>query len=110
MGRAHSNAYRQVGHFFDLPYKIDTRVICGRNQESLDRMAATWGWGETTTDWRAVVERKDIDLVDVALPNSLHAEVAIAAAEAGKIVLCEKPLAVSAEEGARIVAAARNVR
>jgi predicted dehydrogenase len=109
MGRAHSNAFRQAGRFFDLPYDIDCAVICARNRENLGRMAATWGWAEAETDWRAVVERDDIDLVDVATPNWLHAEMAIRAAEAGKMVLCEKPMAVSAQEGARMVAAARLV-
>jgi predicted dehydrogenase len=109
MGRAHSNAWRQVSHFFDLPVQPRCRVICGRNRAGLEQMAATWGWEETATDWRAVVERSDVDLVDIAAPNALHAPVAIAAAEAGKMVLCEKPLAVSAEEGARMLAAARRV-
>ena len=109
MGRAHSNAYCQAPHFFDLPYNVDCRVVCGRNRESLEKMAATWGWREIATDWRAVVERSDIDLVDVAVPNSLHAAVAMAAAQAGKMVACEKPLATSAEEGARMAAAARGV-
>lgn len=109
MGRAHSNAYCQAPHFFDLPWEIERRVICGRNRESLETMAGTWGWSEVATDWRAVVERPDIDLVDVAVPNALHAAIAIAAAEAGKMVACEKPLTTSVEEGARIVAAARNV-
>ncbi|MCC7237150.1 MAG: Gfo/Idh/MocA family oxidoreductase [Bryobacterales bacterium] len=102
MGRAHSNAYRQVGHFFDVPYEMETAVLCGRNAATLEKMAATWGWKETATDWRAAVERPDIDVVDVAVPNALHAEVAVAAAKAGKIVLCEKPLAVSALESARM--------
>src|SRR5258708_6272831 len=72
-------------------------------------MAATWGWQEVSTDWRSLIERKDIDLIDVASPNFLHAEMAIAAAGAGKIVLCEKPLAVSVEQAERMAAAARGV-
>lgn len=107
MGRAHSNAYRQVKHFFDVPLEPRLKVICGRNPENLARIAATWGWEEISTDWRAVVERPDIDVVDVAAPNSLHAEMALAAAMAGKIVLCEKPLAVSVEEGERMAEAVR---
>ncbi len=109
MGRAHSNAYRQVAHFFDVPYEIECGVLCGRNRETLERTAATWGWQETATDWQAVVDRPDIDLVDVAAPNSLHAPIAIAAARAGKMVLAEKPMALTAEEGARMVEAARGV-
>lgn len=107
MGRAHSNAFCQVKHFFDIPFDLELRLICGRDQARLERMAATWGWSETATDWRTVVERADIDLVDIALPNYMHAEVAIAAAQAGKIVLCEKPLALNAEESQRMVEATR---
>ena len=107
MGRAHSNAWRQVGHFFELPISIETRLLCGRNETGLAKMASTWGWNETSTDWRAAVTRPDIDVVDIAVPNVLHAEIAIAAAAAGKIVLCEKPLAVSPEESARMEAATR---
>lgn len=110
MGRAHSNAWRQVRMFFDLQVEPRMKVLCGRNREALERQAALWGWEETETDWRAAVERPDIDAVDVAVPNALHAPVAMAAAEAGKMVLCEKPLAVSAEEAARMARAARGVR
>jgi predicted dehydrogenase len=110
MGRAHSNAYAQVGHFFDIPYQVDRTVLCGRNGQTLEAMASRWGWRETTTDWRTLVDRKDIDVVDIATPNVLHAEMAIAFAGAGKTVLCEKPMAVTREEGERMVAAAKNVR
>jgi len=109
MGRAHSNAFRQAGHFYDLPVRLDLRLLCGRDQARLDEMAARYGWAATATDWRAAVERPDIDVVDIAVPNNMHAEVAIAAARAGKIVWCEKPLAVNAEESARMVEAARGV-
>jgi predicted dehydrogenase len=109
MGKAHSNAFHQVGHFFDLQYELKLKVICGRNQARLDEMAGRWGWAETATDWQAVVRRPDIDVVDVATPNALHAAVAIAAAQAGKIVLCEKPLAVSVEEAEGMVTAAGKV-
>jgi predicted dehydrogenase len=98
----------QIGHFFDLPFEL-RRVICGRNQPGLEKMAATWGWEEISTDWRSVIGRDDIDVVDVATPNWLHAEMAIAAAEAGKIVLCEKPLAVSPGQARRMVDAVRGV-
>ncbi|MGC8794539.1 MAG: Gfo/Idh/MocA family protein [Bryobacteraceae bacterium] len=109
MGRAHSNAFCQVKHFFDVPFDLELRVLCGRDPARLAQMARTWGWRETSTDWRSVVARPDIDLVDIALPNALHAEAAIAAARAGKIVLCEKPLAVSVEESAAMAEAARNI-
>src|ERR1044071_5679084 len=93
MGRAHSNAFCQGPHFFNLPFDLRRTVICGRNRPALESMAGIWGWDGIETDWRAVLDRKDIDVVDIATPNALHAEMAIAAAEAGKIVLCEKPLA-----------------
>jgi predicted dehydrogenase len=106
MGRAHSNAYHQAPHFFDTRIRLERKVLCGRNRQQLEAMADRWGWEEIATDWREVVTRDDIDLVDVALPNYLHAPASIAAAEAGKIVLCEKPLATSEEEAERMVAAA----
>ena len=109
MGRAHSNAYCQAPHFFELPFTLERKVICGRDQAQLARMASTWGWDEIASDWRAVIGRPDIDVVDVVTPNALHAEIAIAAAQAGKIVFCEKPLALSVNEGARMVEAARHV-
>ncbi len=109
MGRAHSNALAQVNHFFDVPFLPERRLLCGRDRERLAKTARTWGWRETTADWREAVSRADIDVVDVAVPNALHAPIAIAAARAGKMVWCEKPLAVSAEEGARMAEAARGV-
>jgi predicted dehydrogenase len=109
MGRAHSNAYRQVNHFFETAFDLQLKVICGRNQAGLEKMAATWGWEEISTDLRSVIARGDIDVIDVATPNWLHAEMAIAAAEAGKIVLCEKPLAVSPEQARQMVDAVRGV-
>jgi predicted dehydrogenase len=89
MGKAHSNAYCQAPHFFDLPFRIRRRLLCGRDAGSLAGMAERWGWEETSTDWRSAIERKDIDAVDICLPNALHAPVAIAAAEAGKTIFCE---------------------
>ncbi len=109
MGRAHSNAYRQVSSFYDLPYTVEQSILCGRNADNLAAMAYRWGWRETSSDWRDVVSRPDIDIIDVAVPNNLHAEIAIAAARAGKIVFCEKPLANSVTDSAtmRDAAAAR---
>ena len=98
IAKAHSNAFRQVGHFFNILYELNLKVLCGRNQTKLESAAAQWGWAETATDWQAVVGRPDIDVVDIAVPNSLHAPISIAAAKAGKIVLCEKPLATSLAE------------
>jgi myo-inositol 2-dehydrogenase/D-chiro-inositol 1-dehydrogenase len=107
MGRAHSNAYHQAGHFFELPYILKRKVICGQDADRLQQIADQWEWEETSTDWRAVVQRADIDVVDIATPNSLHAPMAIAAAEAGKIVFCEKPLSLTLEEAERMASAAR---
>src|SRR5262245_52208014 len=109
MGKAHSNAYVQAGHFFDLPYRIRRRLLCGRDQRSLTAMADRWGWEETSTDWRAAIERDDIDAVDISLPNHLHAPVATAAANAGKMILCEKPLAMNLAEAEAMRDAARGV-
>ena len=109
MGKAHSNAYCQAPHFYDLPYRIRRTLLCGRDAASLASMAQRWGWEETSTDWRSAIERKDIDAVDIALPNHLHGPAAIAAAEAGKIVLCEKPLALSLDEARAMEKAARGV-
>ncbi len=109
MGRAHSNAFHQVGHFCEFPYDLRLKVICGRNQPQLKATATRWGWEEVASDWESVVERKDVDVIDICTPNYLHAPIAIAAAEAGKIVLCEKPLSMSVEEGEHMAKAARNV-
>src|SRR5262245_17644555 len=110
MGKAHSNAYCQVEHFYDVPYRVRRTLLCGRDAASLATMAQRWGWQETATDWRVAIERADIDAVDIALPNHLHAEVAIAAAQAGKIVMCEKPLALTVAEARAMVEASRRVR
>lgn len=109
MGKAHSNAYCQAPHFFDLPFKIRRKLLCGRDAASLAAMAERWGWEETSTDWRAAIERKDIDAVDICLPNHLHAPVAIAAAQAGKTVFCEKPLALTVADARQMAEAARRV-
>jgi predicted dehydrogenase len=109
IAKAHSNAFRQVGHFFDNPYELGLKVICGRNQEKLASAAAQWGWAETATDWQEVVGRPDIDVVDIAVPNALHGPIAIAAAKAGKIVWCEKPLATSLAEAESMAKAMREV-
>jgi myo-inositol 2-dehydrogenase/D-chiro-inositol 1-dehydrogenase len=109
MGKAHSNAFAQVNRFFDVPFRLRLSVLCGRNREALEQSRDSWGWEQTATEWRQVVERSDVDLVDIALPNHLHAEVAIAAAKAGKIVLCEKPLANTVDDAKAMVEAAQGV-
>src|ERR1700737_3650780 len=109
IAKAHSNAFRQVTHFFDVPYELGLKVICGRNRNKLESAASRWGWEEVATDWQAVVGRPDIEVVDIAVPNALHAPTAIAAARAGKIVLCEKPLATSLTEAETMAQAMRQV-
>jgi predicted dehydrogenase len=106
MGRTHSNAFRQAPKFFDVPYQPVLKVICGRNRARAEAFQQTWGYESVETDWRRLVERKDIDVIDIASPNDTHAEVAIAAAQAGKAILCEKPLGRSAAESKPIVEAA----
>src|SRR3712207_3663952 len=108
MGAAHSQAWRTAPHFFDLPLRPRMTAIAGRNQAAVTDAAARLGWESTETDWRRVIERDDIGLVDVCTPGDTHAEIAIAALEAGKHVLCEKPLANTvAEAEAMAEAAAR---
>jgi myo-inositol 2-dehydrogenase/D-chiro-inositol 1-dehydrogenase len=92
MGRAHSNAFRQAGRFFDLPFQPVLQAVCARNEARARAFADRWGYESIETDWRALLARPDIDLVDIASPNDTHAEIAIAAAKAGKMVMCEKPL------------------
>jgi predicted dehydrogenase len=103
MGKAHSNAYRQVGHFWDLPYEINMHTLCGRNEEAVKKAAANFGWQNVETDWRKVVANAEIDVIDVSTPGNTHAEIAIAAAEAGKAVFCEKPIGNTLEEAKRML-------
>src|SRR5690242_11472645 len=100
MGRAHSNAYTMVSHLFDLAYRPVLKAVCARDAAKAKPFADKWGYESVETDWRKLLERKDIDVVDICTPNNLHAEIAIAAAQAGKMILCEKPLAINAQEGA----------
>jgi predicted dehydrogenase len=108
MGRTHSNAYRQVGRFFDLELSPRMRAICGRDEEGVREAAAALGWEGYETDYHSLLERDDIDLVDVATPGNTHHEIAIAALESGKHVLCEKPLANTLGEAREMVDAARS--
>ena len=105
MGRAHSNAYSQVNHFFDLQYRPVLKAICARDEAKAKAFAATWGYESVETDWRKLIARKDIDAIDICVPNNMHREIALAAAVAGKTILCEKPLAMNSQEGAEMVAA-----
>jgi predicted dehydrogenase len=107
MGRAHSNAWSQVAKFFPSPVEPRLAIACGRERERTDTFARRWGWTESAVDWRAVVERPDIDVVDISVPTHLHRDIAVAAARAGKHVFCEKPLATSAEEAGEMLEAAK---
>ncbi len=109
MGRAHSQAWRSVGAAFDVP-PIARRVIVGRDEQAVAEAARRLDWEEHATDWREAVTRDDVDIVDICTPGFLHAEIAIAALEAGKHVLCEKPLANDPAEAERMVEAARAAR
>src|SRR5438270_12657653 len=98
MGRTHSNAFLQAPRFFDVPDEPVLKAVCARNADRVQSFAANWGYESVETDWRSLVARKDIDLVDIASPNDTHMEIAIAAARAGKMVMCEKPLGRSGVE------------
>jgi predicted dehydrogenase len=115
MGATHSQGWRTAPHVFDLPADIEMTVVVGRNATATADAAAKWGWAESATDWREVIARDDIDLVDIVTPGDSHAEIAIAALEAGKHVLCEKPLANTVDEAEAMAdaaarAAARGIR
>ncbi len=110
MGRAHSNAYRKVNHFFDLAYQPVLKAVCARTADKAKAFADQWGYEAVETDWRKLVERKDIDLIDICTPNNTHAEIALAAAQAGKMILCEKPLAMNGAEGRKMVEAVEKAK
>ena len=105
MGKAHSNAYRRVSNFFELGHTPVLKAICARNAEAAQKFADQWGYESIETDWRKLIARDDIDAVDICVPNNLHKEIAIACAEAGKMILCEKPIAIDAAEGEEMCAA-----
>jgi predicted dehydrogenase len=103
MGRTHSNAYKRVNDFFDVPFRPVLKAVCGRTAQGAKAFAEQWGYESTETDWRTLVERKDIDAVDICTPNNTHADIALAAAAAGKMILCEKPLSMNLVEGQKMV-------
>ncbi len=110
MGRAHSNAFRKVANFFDLEYQPVLKAICARDADKVKAFASKWGYESLETDWRKLLARDDIDLVDIACPNDMHKEIAIAAAKAGKMILCEKPLAMNGPEGLKMVEAVEKAK
>ena len=105
MARAHSNAWANVAHFFDTGYRPVLQAVAARNSEKAGSFAGMWGSGRVESDWRKLIEARDIDVIDVCVPNDLHAEISIAAAKAGKMVTCEKPLARTAAEAMPMIEA-----
>jgi len=105
MGRTHSNAFLKAANFFDMPFQPVLKTICARNEDRAKAFAANWGYEKVETDWRRMVESPEIDLIDIASPNDTHLEIALAAARAGKMVMCEKPLGRTAWESEQMVKA-----
>ncbi|MBU6295704.1 MAG: Gfo/Idh/MocA family oxidoreductase [Planctomycetes bacterium] len=105
MGKAHSNGFARANQFFDLKHSLKLKAICGRTREKAQAFASSWGYEDVETDWRKLIDRKDIDLIDICTPNDSHAEIAIAAAQAGKMILCEKPLSLDGDQGLKMVQA-----
>ena len=110
MGKAHSNAWRQAPRFFDLPANVQMKTICGRNAVATKKAAGQFGWQQAQTDWRRIIDDPLIDIVDICTPNDSHCEIAVAAAEAGKAILCEKPLARTLAEAKKMVRAVKKAR
>lgn len=106
MGRTHSNGYNRLGNFFpELEFRPVLKAVCSRNEDKVRAFAEQWGYESYETDWKALIAREDIDAVDICTPNNMHAEIAIAAAQEGKMVLCEKPLARTLTEAEPMVEA-----
>lgn len=110
MGKAHSNAWRQAPRFFQLPADLRLKTLCGRNRAAVTEAAARLGWEESRTDWRELLADSEIDIIDISTPNDSHREIAVAAAQAGKAILCEKPLGLNAAECEEMLAAAQEAR
>ncbi len=108
MGKAHSNAYRQANRLFDLQYQPVLKAVCGRSAEGVTAFAESAGWESVETDWRKLIARDDIDVIDIAAPNDMHCEIALEAAAAAKMIWCEKPLARNSEEGRMMVKAVKD--
>jgi predicted dehydrogenase len=110
MGRAHSNAFAKVNHFFDLEHQVVLKAVCARDAAKVKAFAERWGYESVETDWRKLIQRDDIDVIDIACPNNVHAEIALAAAKAGKMILCEKPLSMDGPEGKKMVDAVEKAK
>ena len=110
MGKAHSNGWRQAPRFFDMKHDVRLHTICGRNAAAVKKAGKQYGWDHTATDWREVVANPDIDVIDINTPNDSHAEIAIAAAKAGKHILCEKPLAMDVKQCRQMLQAVKKAK
>lgn len=110
MGKAHSNAWRQAPRFFDLPADVRMKTVCGRNAAAAACAATRLGWEDAVNDWRDIVDDPEIDILDISTPNDTHREIAVAAARAGKAIICEKPLGLDVAECEEMLAAVRNAR
>src|SRR3954452_17348969 len=110
MGRTHSNGYKRVNDFFDVDYRPVLKAVCGRSADNAKAFAEKWGYESSETDWRKLVERKDVDAIDICTPNNTHAEIALAAAAAGKMILCEKPLSMDGPEGVKMCEAVEKAK
>jgi len=110
MGKAHSNAWMKVAKFFDLPAVPVMKAVCGRHRDAVRAFASKWGWQSVETDWKRLIARDDVDLIDICTPNSSHSAIAIAAARAGKHVACEKPLGMDASDARKMLAAVKKAR
>ncbi|KAA1191449.1 Gfo/Idh/MocA family protein [Paenibacillus sp. B2(2019)] len=108
MGKAHSNAYRSLPMFFPKALKPEMSVICGRNAEALEEAATQLGWSDCVTDWKDLIAREDVDLIDINAPSNAHKEIALAAAKAGKHIFCEKPLALTLADSREMLQAAED--
>src|SRR4051794_34618198 len=95
MGRAHSNAYKRLNDFFPVEHRPVLKAACARDRAKAEAFAKWWGYERVETDWRALIDAPDIDLIDIGSPNNTHHEIALAAAKAGKMICCEKPLAMN---------------
>src|SRR5208283_353513 len=107
MGRAHSNAYLSVGQFFDIKYQPVLKAVAARDPEKVQKFAHKWGYESHYTDWRRLIADPEIDIIDIASPNDTHSEIAVTAAQAGKTILCEKPLARNLKEAQAMVDAVK---
>ena len=110
MGRTHSNAFRKVSNFFDLEHEPVLQAVCARDERKVKAFADKWGWQSIETNWKRLIDRDDIDVIDIGSPNNTHAEIATAAAKAGKMIMCEKPLSMDGPEGLEMVRAVEKAK